>query len=160
MPVTAGQRTRRLSLAISTWVCALALSVFVAFAENPSQKQDPKAGQKKEAAKQEEEQVPQEEDQGNAAKVYSFNPLQAQKEVKVGNYYFKKGSFHSAAQRFLEATKWNPNYAEAWLRLGEAAEKQNDEKMAAQAFSKYLELQPDSKEAPVVKKKLERLKHS
>jgi tetratricopeptide (TPR) repeat protein len=92
--------------------------------------------------------------------VYSFNPLQAQKEVKVGNYYYKKGSYRSAAQRFLEATKWNPNYAEAWLRLGEAAEKQNDEKTAVQAFSKYLELQPEAKEAPVVKKKLEKLKHS
>jgi tetratricopeptide (TPR) repeat protein len=140
---------------MSRWFFALVCLACVAFAETP-QKQD----QKKEPAKQEEEQVPAEEDQGSAAKVYSFNPLQAQKEVKVGNYYFKKGSYRSAAQRFQEATKWNPNYAEAWLRLGEAAEKQNDEKTAVQAFTRYLELQPDAKEAPQIKKKLEKMKHS
>ena len=85
--------------------------------------------------------------------------LQAQKEVRTGEFYFKKGSYRAAATRFREATRWNPTFAQAWLRLGDAAEKQNDEKTVAEAYAKYLELQPDAKNAPEIKKKLDKVKH-
>ena len=104
------------------------------------------------------EEIPPEEDEALTAKEYTFNPLQAQKEVRVGDYYFKKGSYRAALLRYREATKWNNGYGEAWLRLGEAAEKQKDTKTAAEAFAKYLELAPDAKNAPEVRKKLEKLK--
>lgn len=99
-------------------------------------------------------QEPPEEDTGTAPKQYTFNPLQASKEVKIGNYYFKKGSYKAAAHRFTEALKWNPGMAEAALRLGEAEEKLKDKRAAQEAFRKYLELEPDGKEASAVKKKL------
>ena len=67
--------------------------------------------------------LPPEEDKSIAVKDYAFNPLQAQKEIRTGNYYFKKGAFRAAAGRFEEATKWNDGEPEAWLRLGEAEEK-------------------------------------
>lgn len=140
---------------MSRWLSALFLIAFSGFAETPPQKQD----KKQEPAAQQEEPPPPDEDLAATAKVYSFNPLQAQKEVRTGEFYFKKGSFRAAAQRLREATKWNPNYAEAWLRLAQTAEKQRDEKTAAEGYTKYLQLQPDSKEAPEVKKKLEKLKH-
>jgi hypothetical protein len=38
-------------------------------------------------------QEPEEEDESLKPKEYSFNPLQAEKEVRVGNFYFKKGSY-------------------------------------------------------------------
>jgi tetratricopeptide (TPR) repeat protein len=106
------------------------------------------------------EEVPKEEDENlaNTTKDYAFNPLQAEKEVTVGNYYFKKGSYRAAVNRYREATKWNQGYGEAWLRLGEAAEKQKDAKTAKEAFAKYLEISPDAKEAPDVRKKLAKLK--
>jgi predicted TPR repeat methyltransferase len=80
--------------------------------------------------------------------------MQAQKELTVGNFYFKQGKFHSAALRFEEATKWNPGFADAWLRLGEADEKQNDTAAMRKAFEKYLELDPKSKVADSVRRKL------
>jgi len=89
---------------------------------------------------------------------YSFNPLQAEKDVRVGNYYFKKGSYRAAALRFRRATKWNDGYAEAWLRLGEAEEKQKDNQAAREAYAKYLELSPDAKNASDIRKKMEKLK--
>jgi tetratricopeptide (TPR) repeat protein len=101
-----------------------------------------------------EEQEPPEEDESLAPKTYSFNPLEAEKDVKVGLYYFKKGNYKASTSRFREATLWNPTYAEAFLRLGESEEKMKDKKAAADAFQKYLALAPDSKEAPSVKKKL------
>src|SRR3954465_10985216 len=128
----------RLSPIMLRRLAAVACVAFAAFAQS-SQKKD----EKKEPAKQEDEQPPPDEDAAATAKVYSFNPLQAQKEVRTGEYYFKKGSYRAAASRFREATKWNPTFAQAWLRLGDAAEKQNDAKTIAEAYAKYLELQPD-----------------
>lgn len=85
---------------------------------------------------------------------YVLNPLQAEKELKVGNYYFKKGSYNAAARRFEEATKWDPNSAEAFYRLGEAQTKLKDEKAARETWKQFLELEPDSKRAAAIRKKL------
>jgi tetratricopeptide (TPR) repeat protein len=102
--------------------------------------------------------LPPEEDKSIATPVYGFNPLQAQKEIRTGNYYFKKGSYRAAAARFEEATKWNSNEPEAWLRLGEAQEKLRDQKAARAAYTKYLALAGESKIADEIRKKLEKLK--
>ena len=80
--------------------------------------------------------------------------MQAQKELQIGNYYFKKGSYTAARGRFLEATKWNPNYAEAYLRLGETYEKLKDRPASRKAYEKYLELEPKGKEAAGIRAKL------
>jgi tetratricopeptide (TPR) repeat protein len=103
---------------------------------------------------QEQEQEPPEEDASLAPKTYSFNPLEAEKDLKIGNYYFKKGNYKAAMSRFREATLWNPTYAEAFLRLGESAEKLKDKKAAHEAYEKYIALAPGDKQAEVVKKKL------
>ena len=100
------------------------------------------------------EQEPPEEDENLKPTEYTFNPLEAEKNLKVGNYYFKKGNYKAAVNRFREATRWNPNYAEAFLRLGEGEEKMKDRKAAHEAYAKYLAMAPDSKEAESVKKKL------
>jgi tetratricopeptide (TPR) repeat protein len=105
-----------------------------------------------------EEEVPPEEDTSLSVTEYSFNPLQAQKELQTGNYYFKKGSFRAAASRFREATKWNDGFDEAWLRLGEAEEKLKDHKAAKEAYSKYLTLAADAPRAPEIRKKLQKMK--
>lgn len=105
---------------------------------------------------QQQEQEPPEEDESLAPKTYSFNPLEAEKDLKVGLYYFKKGNYKASASRFREATLWNPTYAEAFLRLGESEEKLKDKKAADEAYSKYLALAPDAKESEGVKKKLAR----
>ncbi|MEO8129985.1 MAG: tetratricopeptide repeat protein [Bryobacteraceae bacterium] len=99
-------------------------------------------------------QEPPEEDVAIPPKEYTFNPLQASKEVRIGNYYFKKGSYKAAAHRFEEALKWNPSLADAAFRLGESREKLKDKPGAQEAFKKYLAIEPEGKEANLVKKKL------
>jgi len=106
------------------------------------------------ASPQQVEQEPPEEDDSLKPKEYSFNPLEAERDLKVGNYYFKKGNYKAAASRFREATRWNPTYAEAFLRLGESEEKLKDKPAAQEAYAKYLELAPEAKDAEAVKKKL------
>ncbi|MBS1829910.1 MAG: hypothetical protein JST93_31710 [Acidobacteria bacterium] len=98
---------------------------------------------------------PPEEDESFKTKEYEFNPLQASKELKIGLYYMKKGSFKAAANRFEESTRWDPSNPEGFLKLGEAREKLKDHAAAKVAFTKFLELAPDSKLAPAIRKKLE-----
>lgn len=108
------------------------------------------------AQEQQKPQEPPEEDETLIPKEYSFNPIQAQKEVQIGNYYFKKGNYRAAAGRFREASKWNENYAEAYFRLGEACQKLKDKAGARAAYEKFLKLEPDSKRAAEVRKFLSR----
>ena len=110
------------------------------------------------APQKKDEQAPPEEDEALVPKEYSFNPLQASKELKVGNYYYKQGKYRAASLRFLEATRWDGTLVEAFLRLGEAREKQHDRKGAAEAYAKYLELAPDAKDAADVKRRLAKIK--
>jgi tetratricopeptide (TPR) repeat protein len=129
------------------WILALIFALGAA-AQQPPQAKESKA------PPAQQETAPPEEDESLAPKEYSFNPLQATKELKIGNYYFKKGNYRAAALRFQEATRWDNTLAEAFLRLGEAREKQHDRKAAAEAYAKYLEIAPDAKDAPDVKKRL------
>ncbi len=121
--------------------------------QQQQQTQQPKAG-----SGAQNDELPPDEDVREAPKQYSFNPLQSKKEVGVGMYYFKKGDMKAAAGRFREATKWNDGNAEAWMRLGEAEERRDNAKAARDAYKKFLELQPDGKNAEEVKKRLEKLK--
>jgi tetratricopeptide (TPR) repeat protein len=134
------------------------ISLLVAFLAVAAWAQDDKGLKKSRPAEQAkpqvEEQEPPEEDDSLKPKEYSFNPLEAERDLKVGNYYFKKGNYKAAASRFREATRWNPTYADAFLRLGDSEEKLKDKPAAQQAYAKYLELAPDAKDAESVKKKL------
>ena len=147
---------------MSRWFAALAfLAVLPLLAQDPAP-QDPKLKRRGEPTTTpqhvDKNGLPPEEDKSIAVKDYAFNPLQAQKEIRTGNYYFKKGSYRAAAGRFEEATKWNSGEPEAWLRLGEAQEKLKDHKAARTAYTKYLALAGESKIADEIRKKLEKLK--
>ncbi|HYA15834.1 MAG TPA: hypothetical protein VEF06_00140 [Bryobacteraceae bacterium] len=102
-------------------------------------------------------QLPPEEDKTDAPRVYSFNPLQAKKEVSVGEFYAKKGDNRAAAIRFREATRWDDGNAEAWLRLAETEEKNHETKAAREAYEKYLQISPAAKNAADIKKRIEKL---
>jgi tetratricopeptide (TPR) repeat protein len=122
--------------------CLMALPVFATAQQKPPEQQ---------------EQAPPEEDEAEKPTEYSFNPLQADKDVRIGNYYFHKGNYRAAAQRYREATKWNGSLAEAYLRLGEAEEKQRDRSAAREAYEKFVELAADDKRTPEIRKRIEKL---
>jgi tetratricopeptide (TPR) repeat protein len=135
---------RRLFLASSLLACAV-------FAQQPPSQ--PKKQPTPPQAKQQEEEPP-EEDESLKPKEYTLNPLESARNVTAGNYYFKKGNYRASARRYDEATKWDPGNAEAFLRLGESDEKLRDRHGAREAYSKYLQLAPDAKNAEEVKKRL------
>ena len=58
----------------------------ILFAQDEPQLKKRPADQSK--PQQQQEQEPPEEDESLAPKTYSFNPLEAEKDLKVGLYYF------------------------------------------------------------------------
>ncbi len=104
------------------------------------------------------EQAPPEEDDSLKPKDYAFNPMQAKKEVSIGDFYMKvKKNYKGAAARYQEATRWNNQMAEAFLKLGEAEEKLDEPKLARDAYQHFLELSPTGKDSAEVKKRLQKL---
>jgi tetratricopeptide (TPR) repeat protein len=137
----------------SLFACVLALTVC---SYCPAQQAKDSKTQTRQQSQSKEAEPPEEDDSSKPVE-YAFNPLQAEKELQVGEFYLKKGSYGAAIKRFTEATKWNPTLADAYLKLGEAAEKYKDVKAAKEAYAKYLELAPDAKGAPAVRKKLQKM---
>jgi tetratricopeptide (TPR) repeat protein len=102
--------------------------------------------------------APPEEDRDMVVENFSFNPLQSERSVSIGNYYYKLGNYRAAAGRYREATQWNESNSDAWLHLGEAAEKTKDAAIAKEAYAKYLKLEPQAKNAAEIRKKIAKLK--
>ncbi len=102
--------------------------------------------------------APPEEDTTIGATTYSFNPLQARKDIEIGNEYAKKHNFRAAANRYLSATKYNDGDPEAWLKLGETQERLKDKQAARDAYQKYVDVASDPKLVAEVRKRLEKLK--
>ena len=140
------------------WVPALVLLCSAPLgAQQPPSHPDLKKDRKP-AVTSDKEEVPPEEDASLATDDISFNPLQAAKEIDAGNYYYKKGSYLAAEGRYRRATEYNEGNAEAWLKLGETREKLKDRKSAREAYTKYLEVASDARNAAEIKKKIEKWK--
>jgi tetratricopeptide (TPR) repeat protein len=78
---------------------------------------------------------------------YAFNPIQAKKDLKIGDFYAKKGNSRAAAARYLEATRWNPQYAAAYWKLAGARDELGQNPQALDAYRAYLALEPNGKQA-------------
>jgi tetratricopeptide (TPR) repeat protein len=140
---------------MSRWIVALLAVGMAAAQQQPQKKLETERNKPAKGAKEE---VPPEEDTALTTTEYSFNPLQSTKDVGVSKLYLKNGKLRAAEMRYTSATKWNDGNAEAWLKLGEVAEKLRDKPKAKEAYQKYLELASEAKNAAEIRKKLEKLK--
>jgi len=143
---------------MSRWALAVLLTGVAALYAQDSKSKEELKKERPQPAVSEKEEVPPEEDAALATTEYSFNPLQSKKDVQTGEFYLKKKSYLAAAGRFRAATKWDDSNSEAWLRLGETEEKLKDRDAARQAYRKYLELASDAKNAPEIRKRVDKLK--
>lgn len=86
-----------------------------------------------------------------------FNPLKAQRNLEVGQYYLKKGNYDAAIDRLKEALKYKSNYALPHRLLGEAYEKKGRAEEAVRHYKRYLEILPAAEDAAQVAKRIEKL---
>jgi tetratricopeptide (TPR) repeat protein len=87
----------------------------------------------------------------------TWDPLRAEKDLEVGQYYMKRGDYDAAIDRFNDAIAAKPGYAVPFKYLGEAQEKKGSKKPAIKSYQRYLDLVPHAEDAEKVRKRIEKL---
>jgi tetratricopeptide (TPR) repeat protein len=87
----------------------------------------------------------------------TWDPLRAEKDLEVGQYYMKKGDIDAAIDRFQDATQAKPGYAIPFRYLGDAQEKKGLKKQAIKSYQRYLDLYPHAEDGDKIHKKIDKL---
>jgi tetratricopeptide (TPR) repeat protein len=93
----------------------------------------------------------------NAPDQPTWDPLRAEKDMKVGQYYMHKGDVDAAIDRFEDAILAKPGYALPFRLLGEAQEKRGLKKKAIKSYQRYLDLYPKAEDKDKIQKKIDKL---
>jgi Flp pilus assembly protein TadD len=97
------------------------------------------------------------EGSGSVGEIHPWDPHKAAKDVEVGDFYFKRGNFRAAEDRYREALLYKPNDAVATFRLAESLDKLDRPAEAREGYESYLKILPDGPEAKKAAKALDRL---
>jgi tetratricopeptide (TPR) repeat protein len=87
----------------------------------------------------------------------TWDPLRAEKDLEVGQYYMRKGDVDAAIDRFQDAILAKPGYAIPFRYLGDAQEKKGLKKQAIKSFQRYLDLYPHAEDGDKIRKKIDKL---
>jgi outer membrane protein assembly factor BamD (BamD/ComL family) len=93
----------------------------------------------------------------DALEMHQWDPHKAEKNVEVGDFYFKRKNYLAAANRYRDALKWKPNDAIATYKLALTSEKIGDLEEARESYENYLKILPSGPFAEDSKKALEKL---
>jgi tetratricopeptide (TPR) repeat protein len=88
---------------------------------------------------------------------HAWDPHKAQKEVEVGDYYFKRENYRAAASRYEEALIYKPKDADATFKLAQSLEKLKQFDDARDNYSAFLKIIPKGKDADEARKALDRM---
>lgn len=147
-----GMKAKRGAIALA----ALGVFFFPALllaAQEARQEAPPKPAQQKEkAAKPATDKATE-----NAPDQPKWDPLRAEKDLEVGQYYMKRGDYDAAIDRFNDAIEAKPGFAIPFKYLGEAQEKRKLKKKALKSYQRYLDLVPHADDAEKIRKKIEKL---
>jgi len=94
----------------------------------------------------------------NAPDQPMWDPLRADKDLQVGEYYLHKGDLDAAIDRFQDAALAKPGYAIPFRFLGEAQEKKGLKRDALKSYIRYLDLYPHAEDKVKIEKKIEKLR--
>ncbi len=86
-----------------------------------------------------------------------YDPHKADKDVEVGDFYFKRKNYVAAISRYRSALKWKPNDAIATFRLAQALEKTGQLEDARANYEGYLKILPNGPFSAEAKSALQRL---
>ena len=138
---------------LKRWVIlsSLLFAASLAAQQPPSQPTDPSSQKKSEKKTKSDSATQSAPDQPN------WDPLRAEKDLEVGQYYMRKGDLDAAIDRFQDATTAKPGYALPFRYLGEAQEKKGFKKQAIKSYQRYLDLYPHAEDADKIKKKIDKL---
>jgi Flp pilus assembly protein TadD len=98
------------------------------------------------------------EGSAEAADTHPWDPHKAEKDIEVGDFYFKKKNYSAAESRYREALYYKDNDAIATYHLALCLEKLDRPGEAREQYGNYLKILPHGPEAENAKKAIERLK--
>jgi len=87
-----------------------------------------------------------------------WNPHKAEKDVEVGDFYFKRKNYRAALDRYREALYYKYDDAVAMFRLAVCQEKIGEGEEARKAYESYLRILPHGPFANEAQQGLGRLK--
>jgi tetratricopeptide (TPR) repeat protein len=93
----------------------------------------------------------------NAEDQPKWDPVRAEKDLEVGQYYMRTGKIDAAIDRFQDAIEAKPGYAVPFLYLGEAQEKKGMKRDAIKSYTRYLELYPHAEDKEKILKRIAKL---
>lgn len=96
-------------------------------------------------------------EESEAVKEKEYNPLLAEQNIKIGDYYLKRKNFDAAIERYLEALQYKPDSIDAYEALGKTYEKKGDIAKAMNVYRDFLRKNPDSPKKGDFQSKLSRL---
>lgn len=147
--------TKALGLLATTFLlCAATLL----HAREPQQDSSSKTSEKsaspqpKPAAKQKKDTATQ-----SAPDQPTWDPLRAEKDLEVGQYYMRSGDLDAAIDRFQDATEAKPGYGLPFRYMGEAQEKKGLKRQALKSYRRYLDLTPHADDGAKIQKKIDKL---
>jgi len=85
------------------------------------------------------------------------DPLLAEQNINIGNFYFKKKNYNAAIQRYLSALEYQPDSILACEALARAYEKSGQVPKAIETYKGFIEKNPDSPKSSEFRLKLARL---
>jgi tetratricopeptide (TPR) repeat protein len=95
---------------------------------------------------------------GGVQEFKPWNPHKAEKDVEVGDFYFKRKNYRAALDRYREALYYKYDDAVATFRLAVCQEKLGESNEARKAYEAYLKILPQGTFAGEAHQALERLK--
>jgi tetratricopeptide (TPR) repeat protein len=95
---------------------------------------------------------------GGVQEFKPWNPHKADKDVEVGDFYFKRKNYRAALDRYREALYYKNDDAVATFRLAVCQEKLGDAGEARKAYEAYLKILPQGPFAGEAHQALARLK--
>ncbi len=86
-----------------------------------------------------------------------LDPLLSEKNLKIGDFYFKKKNYVAAIERYKDSIDYQPDNTAAYLALGRAYERNGDLGKAIEVYKSYIGKNPDSPRIAEFRAKLAKL---
>src|SRR5262245_62368329 len=87
-------------------------------------------------------------DEADATKPKDYNPLEAERNFKIGDFYLKRKNYPAAIQRYRDAVDYQPNLIKAYDALGRTYEKTGEVDKAKEVYREFIQKNPDSVKVP------------
>jgi tetratricopeptide (TPR) repeat protein len=94
---------------------------------------------------------------GGIQEFHPWDPHKAEKDIEVGDFYFKRQNYRAALDRYQEALYYKNNDAVATFKLATCQEKVGESDDARKSYEAYLKILPEGPFAAEAHKALDRL---